>query len=339
MNKLKFLSFFLIGTIFCVAFYSPKITLHKLEYPDYFPKPFYSFENNPLSKEGIILGRRLFYDPILSKDSSISCSSCHLSFTAFTHVDHKLSHGINDSIGTRNSPTLINLAWSNHFMWDGAINHLDFQALAPITHPAEMGEEINHVIQKLNKTNYPSLFYKAFQDSMITGEYLLKAIAQFELTLISCNSKYDSVIQNKTTFTVQEERGYQLFKQNCSSCHTEPLFTNNNFEKNDLPIDTILNDLGRFSITQLPSDSLKFKTPTLRNIEFSYPYMHDGRFKSISEVLDHYNQNYSNKIHLNEKEKVDLTVFLLTLSDKNFLFNKDFSFPRNLFFNKKKDTE
>jgi len=337
----------IIAVIGITMYFPYRPTPVKIKYPESWPKPIYNFDKNPLTQEGIDLGRMLFYDPILSKDSSISCSNCHLSYTAFTHVDHALSHGVNDSIGARNSPALMNLAWHNSFMWDGAVNHLDVQALAPISHPAEMDEDINNIIKKLKgHSTYKESFYKAFQDSTITGEHLLKAISQFELTLISCNSKYDSVMLKTQVFTLQEERGYALFKKDCSSCHAEPFFTNNQIENNGLPIDPILLDLGRYDITKKKTDSLKFKVPTLRNIEFSYPYMHDGRFKSISEVLNHYtnNINLSNtlsnklksKIKLTSNQKVDLTAFLLTLSDKNFLFNNNHTFPINLFFNQKK---
>ncbi|MBL4668694.1 MAG: c-type cytochrome [Flavobacteriales bacterium] len=319
-----------------------------IAYPQSWPKPVYDFNKNPITQEGIDLGRKLFYDPILSKDSSISCSSCHLSYTAFTHVDHALSHGVNDSIGTRNSPSLMNLAWHNSFMWDGAVNHLDVQALAPISHPAEMNENINNVIKKLKNTSgYSNMFYNAFKDSSITGEHLLKAISQFELTLISCNSKYDSVMRKTSTFTLQEENGYQIYQKNCASCHSEPLFTNSQFENNGLFIDSLLNDFGRYNITKNPTDSLKFKVPTLRNIEFSFPYMHDGRFKSLSQVLKHYTSNINTSstlskdlktsIQLTSNEKVDLIVFLLTLTDKHFLFNKKYSFPKELFYPHRKD--
>lgn len=311
----------------------------ELEYPESWPKPLYDFEKSPLSKEGVALGRKLFYDPILSADSSISCSNCHLVYTAFTHVDHQLSHGIGDSIGTRNSPALMNLAWSKHFMWDGAVNHLDVQALAPITHPAEMGETLPNVIVKLQRSSdYPQLFRTVFGDSVITGQHLLKALAQFQLTLVSSHSKYDKFKAREVEFTEQEMRGYELFKGNCASCHKEPLFTNGEFANSGLPMDTTLNDLGRMKITNLASDSLLFKVPTLRNIEFSYPYMHDGRFKTIREVLNHYDSGivHSNTLAieledgmpLSSTEKVDLTTFLLTLTDKEFLFNPDYAFPR-----------
>ena len=318
----------------------PSLTKVGLEYPESWPEPVYDFIKSPLTKEGIALGRKLFYDSILSADSTISCSNCHLSFTAFTHVDHDLSHGIRDSIGTRNSAALMNLAWSKKFMWDGAVNHIDMQALAPITHPAEMGEDLNNVLKKLQRTHtYPSLFQIVFGDSMITGEHLLKALSQFQLTLVSANSKYDKMKRGEVSYSEQEESGYELYKANCNTCHQEPLFTNGEFENTGLQVDSTLNDYGRMLITKNPKDSLLFKVPTLRNIEFSYPYMHDGRFKTLRQVLNHYSEDISssqtlayeleNGIPLTSNEKVDLTAFLLTLTDKEFLFNPEFSFPRN----------
>ncbi len=306
--------------------------------PDNWPKPVYDFSKNPLSKERIELGRTLFYDPILSRNNTISCNSCHSSFTAFAHVDHALSHGIDNKIGTRNAPALTNLAWQKTFMWDGAVNHLEMQPLAPISNASEMDSKIDSVVRKLQRTqNYPVLFYKAFSDSIITGEHALKAISQFMLTLISANSKYDSVMRKQTLFTSQENNGYRLFKQNCSSCHTEPLFTNFQFENNGLPVDTTLRDYGRVIVTKNQDDSLKFKVPTLRNIEFSFPYMHDGRFKHLSDVLKHYTTEIQQSNTLSEKlkrpialtsnEKVDLTAFLLTLTDQEFLHDRRFRDP------------
>lgn len=316
--------------------------------PKNWPKPVYDFSKNPLTKNKINLGRVLFYDPILSKNNTISCASCHSPYSAFTHTDHALSHGIDDNIGNRNSPVLINLAWQNTFMHDGAINHLDVQALAPISNPLEMNENISNIVLKLQASNlYKKLFYKAFKDSLITGEHTLKALSQFMLTLVSSNSKYDSVMRKQSTFTIQEKNGYELFKKHCASCHTEPLFTNNQFENNGLAIDTTLNDVGRYGITKNNYDSLKFKVPTLRNIEFSYPYMHDGRFKKLSQVLNHYTNDIVNSktlakelqnlIILTSNEKVDIVAFLLTLSDKSFLFNSQYSYPKTVFLDKAKD--
>ena len=240
---------------------------HFFNPPDYFPKPVYNFEQPPLDSNKIELGRILFYDPILSKDNTISCASCHSPFNAFAHTDHDLSHGIFDSIGNRNAPALFNLAWQKTFMWDGAINHLDMQALAPISHPSEMSSNINEVIKKLNEYKaYKELFLNAFQDSTISTSKILKALSQFQLTLVSSNTKYDKVKMGKETFTEQEKNGYQLYKNNCASCHSEPFFSNYNFENNGLPIDQTLNDLGRYVITQNENDKRKFKVPSLRNL-------------------------------------------------------------------------
>jgi len=305
--------------------------------PEYFPLPVYDFSKNPLTENKILLGRTLFYEPMLSKNNTISCESCHSPFSAFTHIDHNLSHGIHDSIGTRNSPALMNLAWQKYFMWDGAVNNLDMQALAPISHPAEMGSSINEVVEKLNASEkYRKLFYNAYGDNTATGEKTLKAISQFMLTLVSANSKYDKVMRKESNFTEQEANGYLLFKNNCASCHTEPLFTNGNFENNGLPMDLLLKDIGRMKVTSNKNDSLKFKVPSLRNIEYSYPYMHDGRFKKISEVLNHYTNGIQpsktlatqlkHGIQLSSNEKVDIIAFLLTLSDKEFVFNPKFQY-------------
>lgn len=308
-------------------------------YPKSWPQPNYDYTQHPLNKDIVALGRKLFYDPILSKNNTVSCANCHLSYTAFTHVDHKLSHGIYDSVGTRNSLALVNLAWQKLFMWDGAVNHLEVQALAPISHPAEMGSNINEVLNKLNSSEvYQPIFNDLYQANDITSKQLLVALAQFQLTFISSNSKYDKVQRGEAEFTAQEEKGYKLFAQHCNSCHTEPLFTNHSFASNGILLDSKLKDVGRYKITQNGSDSLKFKVPSLRNIEFSQPYMHDGRFGSLSAVLNHYansidsTNHYSDikyKLNLSHEEQIDIIAFLLTLTDKEFLFNPDLAFPRN----------
>jgi cytochrome c peroxidase len=312
-----------------------------LEYPEYFPEPTYNFDNNPLTISKIALGRALFYDPILSQDSTISCASCHSPYNAFAHTDHDLSHGINDEIGNRNASALFNLAWHESFMWDGAINHLDMQALAPISHAKEMGEDIKNVVRKLqNKAIYPPLFEAAFNDSIITGAKVLKALSQFQISLVSATSKYDEVKKGEAVFTIQETNGYVLFQKNCNSCHTEPLFTNHQFANNGLSVDTTLNDFGKWTITQHSEDSLLFKIPSLRNLSYSYPYMHDGRFRKLNQVLKHYTSGISphptlapelaDSIQLTSNEKVDLIAFLLTLSDKSFIFDKKHQFPREI---------
>ncbi|MFT5620008.1 MAG: cytochrome c peroxidase [Chitinophagales bacterium] len=316
--------------------------------PHDWPETQYDFENNPLTEEKIFLGRVLFYDPKFSRDGMISCASCHSPYNAFTHVDHALSHGVFDSIGTRNSPALMNLAWQASFMWDGAINHLDMQALAPISHPDEMASSISEVVDYLNQTDhYRSLYFQAFQDSAATGELTLKALSQFMLTMVSSSSKYDQVKNDIASFNLQELAGYGLFKTHCNSCHQEPLFSTFKFASNGLPVDTILNDLGRFKITNDSSHLYQFKIPSLRNLAYSFPYMHDGRFKSITEIINHYttekeaNLNLAPElqkpVELTANEKIDLTAFLLTLTDSSFVFNKAFNYPRDFYLNLKKD--
>lgn len=312
---------------------------YKFIYPENWPKPMHNFKYEALLKSKVALGRLLFYDPILSKDSTISCASCHSPYNAFTHIDHNVSHGIYDRIGTRNAPALMNLAWHPTYMWDGAIHHIDVQALAPISHPKEMDESLDNIVKKINKSNwYRGKFFDAFGDSVATGQRILKSLSQFQLTLISSDSKYDSVINKKTNFSEQELKGYLIFKKHCNLCHTEPLFSSYQFASNGLSIDTFYNDLGRFTISKIPKDSFLFKIPSLRNIEYSMPYMHDGRYKSLNQVLNHYNQNNililhgkkMNPIRLNSSEKVELMAFLYTLSDKKFIFNKNYEFPREL---------
>ncbi len=233
----------------------------------------------------------------------------------------------------------MNLAWQSSFMWDGAVNHIEVQPLAPISNPKEMDETIQSVIVKLQNTApYPQLFFRAYGDSVITGERVLLAMAQFQLTLISSNSKYDSVLAGTSAFTVQEEHGYKLFQQNCSSCHKEPLMSNYEFRNNGLTVDTTLNDYGRMTVTHNPKDSLLFKVPTLRNIEYTYPYMHDGRFKTLNQVMNHYtsgivrsstlSRELYKPIELSPNDKIDVIAFLLTLSDRSFIFNRNFAYPR-----------
>ena len=335
--------FIVVFSLFLFAFTCKD---YKEMVPSYFPEPSYNFKKNPLDSNIIKIGQALFYDPILSKDNTISCSSCHSPYNAFAHTDHDLSHGINDSIGTRNAPALFNLAWQSSFMWDGSINHLDMQALAPINHTGEMAETTKNVVEKLNNSSiYPHLFQTAFGTKQITGELMLKAFAQFQLTLVSSNSKYDEVKKGNQKFTSQEKNGYQLFKNNCNTCHQEPLFSTYQFANNGLPIDSTLMDYGKGAITKKSKDSLFFKIPSLRNLSYSYPYMHDGRFNKLKEVINHYTQgidDYSKvsselqqTITLSSNEKVDLIAFLKTLNDKKFVFDKKHQFPKSILLPKK----
>lgn len=306
--------------------------------PPGWPAPLVDFSRQPLDEYKIQLGRALFYDPILSLDSSVSCANCHSPFTAFAHTDHALSHGIGDRIGRRNAPALMNLAWQPRFMWDGAFTDLEQQILFPITHPGEMGEDTIRLEHKLQNIQfYRERFATAYGDSAVTTARMTGAIREFLLTLVSSGSRYDSVQLQQTIFNEQEARGYALFKARCASCHTEPLFSNYGFENNGLAPDTLLRDAGRAGITKRSSDSLKFKVPSLRNIAHTYPYMHDGRFKNLRQVLDHYSGDLhfsptlaevlQNNPILETNEKTDLLAFLLTLTDRKFLFNPAHGYP------------
>lgn len=309
-------------------------------FPPGWPAPTYQFQNNPLSNDGFILGRKLFYDTRLSADNTISCASCHQQFAAFAHAGHNLSHGINGLLGTRNAPGIFNLNWHPNFMWDGGVNHIEVQPLAPIENPVEMAENINNVIAKLNaSTEYKALFKNAFGDDSINSQRIFKSMAQFMGMMYSYNSKYDLHVrgENGGTFTAGEQAGYTLFQQKCASCHTEPLLSDFSFRNNGLQPDAVLQDSGRMHITNDPNDRYKFRVPSLRNIAQTSPYMHDGRFSTLSQVLDHYDHGVyttptldpllSSGIPLTTQQKNDLINFLNTLSDYEFLYDERFKDP------------
>lgn len=303
----------------------------KFSIPAGFPQPVYDFSTNPVSKARFELGRKLFYDPTLSRDGQISCGSCHQQFVAFAHSEHVVSHGVDGLLGTRNAPGLFNLAWHNSFMHDGGVNHLESQPVAPITNPVEMDETLPNIITKLNsRPVYRSMFKEAFGDDSITIQRMSQAYVQFMGLMISADSKYDRYRNGSATFTDQEENGLAIFRSKCASCHTEPLFMDNQFHNNGLPVDPFYNDIGRMHITANPDDSLKFKTPSLRNITLTGPYMHDGRFYTLQECLDHYTNGITPSntldsligptgIALTSQQKSDLLAFLATLTDYTFI--------------------
>ena len=205
--------------------------------PSNFPEPAYHFATNPVTKDGFELGRKLFYDPILSANNTISCGSCHIQTSAFTHHGHTVSHGIFDRQGTRNSPPITNLAWYTSFMWDGGIVDLDLQSVSPITNHLEMDETMANVLTKLRASpQYPALFKKAYGTEDITTANFLKSLSQFMVMCVSSNSKYDSVMRKEggVKFTADEAEGRALVQQKCGSCHKEPLFTDNSFRNNGI---------------------------------------------------------------------------------------------------------
>lgn len=318
------------------AYFRPKPIAFKV--PKGWPRPVYDFSKNPLTEEGFALGKKLFYDGRLSKDGSFSCGTCHQQFGAFNTYDHSLSHGFNNAFTTRNAPGLFNLAWQKDFMWDGGINHLDLQPLAPITAENEMAETLENVITKLKADKeYRKLFKAAFGDETINTQRIGKALSQFMLQLVSSNSKYDKVKRGEASFILPEQLGYQIFLQKCASCHTEPLFTDYSYRNIGLKMDDVLKDPGRMRITNRSEDSLKFKVPSLRNVAMTFPYGHDGRFFSLMSVFEHYRKNmvvsattdplFRNKLALSNYEIGQLTAFLYTLTDSSFLKDPRFAAP------------
>jgi cytochrome c peroxidase len=302
----------LCGVLLSVQKYN---TEHSTAWPAPFQKP-----SKYTSSAGFELGRALFYNPILSADSSISCASCHLSYTAFAHVDHPTSHGIANRIGKRNAPGLFNLAWRSNFHWDGGVLNLSGQAINPLTHPDEMGESLAHVLEKLNaQAIYKQYFKRVYKQKKIQTWMLLDALQQFTIALVSNNSLYDRVQKMESTFTPQQASGFQLFQNYCNRCHEAPLFFSNSFEYNGI---SNSNDLGRYEITGIPADKNLFRVPSLRNITHTFPYMHDGRFKTLKAVLQH----YSKQFNLDENAQKDLIAFLKTLTDTSFIFNPEFQF-------------
>ncbi len=307
--------------------------------PAGFPAHVYDFVANPVTQEGFDLGRKLFYDGKLSKDGNFPCASCHQQFAAFATFEHDFSHGFNNQFTTRNAPGLFNLAWHSTFHWDGGINHLEVQPLAPITAPNEMAEDVNVVIEKLKEDDkYKTMFRAAYGTEEINSQRMLKALAQFMIMMTSGNSKYDKMKRGEATFNAAEQAGYQTFQTKCASCHKEPLFSDFSFRNNGLALNPYLKDYGKMRITNQRADSLKFKVPSLRNVYETFPYMHDGRLWNLTQVLDHYStgiENSStldpllqNKIPLTATEKFNLIYFLGTLSDSTFMKDKRFEQPK-----------
>jgi cytochrome c peroxidase len=309
-----------------------------LPVPPGWPVPRYDFRANPLTREGFLLGRKLFYDERLSKDSTISCASCHQQFSAFATFEHSLSHGVDNTLTTRNAPALQNLAWQKTYMWDGGIGHLDLQPQAPLTATNEMGETLAGVLFKLRRdTAYRRMFRTAFGDTSVSIQRMDRALSQFLVMLVSADSKYDRVIRGKDSFLLPEKLGYAIFQQKCGACHQEPLFTDLSYRNTGMPLDNTLNDYGRMKVTGDKRDSLKFRVPSLRNVAITHPYGHDGRFFSLLNVFEHYRKNMvvtpltdsalQHRIPLSNFEIGQLTAFLYTLTDTPFLKNPLFAPP------------
>lgn len=301
--------------------------------------------DNPLTEEGIALGKKLFFDPILSANNTQACASCHLPENSFTDPN-RFSVGIDGSVGTRNSMPLFNVAWNYNgkFFWDGRAGSLEDQIFGPVTNPIEMANTWPNAVASLqDDTEYPELFEAAFGTQTIDSVKVSRAIAQFIRTMISSNSKFDRHLMGEATLTEAEQRGLNIFldenRGDCFHCHgnpVNPLWTDNIFHNNGL--DEFFVDKGLFNATGDPRDEGLFKTPSLRNLAYTAPYMHDGRFATLDEVIDHYSEGlvYSETIsplmknvaeggvQLTDQEKADLKAFLLSLSDPSFINNPDF---------------
>ena len=299
--------------------------------------------DNPLTVEGVALGRALFHDARLSRNGQVSCASCHQRERAFADAAKRFSAGVDGQLGDRNSMPLFNLAWHDAFFWDGRVERLRDQALAPIVHAKEMASSLDDVVRQLGGLKeYRERFREAFGDEQVSPARIGLAIEQFLLTLISQNSRFDRAARGEIPLTAEERRGLELFVTehdpdrglrgaDCFHCHGGNLFTNHRFADNGLGLDP--QDAGRARATGKVSDRGKFKTPSLRNVAVTGPYMHDGRFATLMEVVEHYNSGVKRTpnldpnlakhpvagLGLNEEDRRALVAFLRTLTDMTFV--------------------
>ena len=351
------LLFILLGLIVVSSCGKDKVgykpTPYQLNIPSHFPEMNIPADN-PMTVEGVELGRFLFYEKRLSGNDQMSCGTCHTPYTSFSD-SAKYSTGIDGIKGTRNAMALINLGWDSFFFWDGRATSLEEQILEPVPNPIEMHLSWKEAISKLKKdTYYRNQFYKAFGVEDFDSTHAAKAIAQFIRTMISGSSKFDVMykIENNKLLSASEQAisieaeewaGYDLFKSlngaDCFHCHNGPLMRVAKFSNNGLDFSFL--DLGRGAITNNPNDHGKFKVPTLRNIALSAPYMHDGRFSTLDEVIEHYSSGihtsptidplieFSSQggVQLDAQEKYLLKRFLMTLTDNTFINNPDFQDP------------
>jgi cytochrome c peroxidase len=304
-----------------------------LEKPAHFPE-FTSPKNNQLTESRIELGKILFYETAISVDSSISCATCHLQHLGFTDGKQK-SVGIQNRVGMRNAPALINLAYDEFFFRDGGVTSLETQAMSPINNELEMDFDIHLAAARLAESDfYQRLAMESYGREM-SAFVLVRALAAFQRTLISGNSLFDAYFYegDETALSESQKKGKAIFfgKSNCSNCHNGFNLTNFGFENNGLYENC--RDKGRLRITLQAEDEGKFKVPTLRNVEKTAPYMHDGSLPTLAAVIEHYNNggknhvnqsNFIKPLNLTEQEKVDLVNFLHALTDEEFLTNPSF---------------
>lgn len=311
-------------------------------------------EDNPLTIQGVKLGRMIFYEPMLSKDGSQSCASCHRQPDGFSDTA-QFSIGVEGMFGGRQAMPIFNMAWhSNEFFWDGRAHLLRDQSLMPIQDPLEMNETLDNVVAKLSASQtYKDQFTRAFGTETINPERISLAMEQFMNSIVSYNSKYDQYLAGEAELTESEDRGRILFETeynpffpdesgaDCAHCHGGANFENDDYMNNGLDADADITDFGRENATEDPADRGKFKVPSLRNVAVTAPYMHDGRFQTLEQVVNHYNEEIKESstvdpailntmdtgLFLTEEDKEDLVNFLHTLTDYDYLNNPDYSSP------------
>jgi cytochrome c peroxidase len=320
---------------------APNATPYRLTISQFAPQPDLP-RDNPLTGEGVALGSRLFFDRRLSADNSQSCAACHHPREAFTEP-RRFSRGIDGNIGTRNAMPLLNLAWKSSFFWDGRAATLREQVLQPIQNPIEMHESLVNAVAKIAADrDYHRLFANAFGSPEITSDKIARALEQFLLVQVSFDSKFDRVMNDTAKFTDEEQHGFVLFNTeydpyhgqygaDCFHCHGGPMLQSQNFANNGL--DSAFRDLGRYKVTNRAGDEGKFAVPSLRNVAVTAPYMHDGRFRTLEEVVEHYCTGMKRSptldpnlakhpdggVPLSAADKKALVAFLKTLTDEKYL--------------------
>lgn len=303
--------------------------------PAHFPPPVYRYSQNPPNEAGFQLGRRLFYEAILSRDSSLSCGSCHAQVHAFADHNVALSRGVDGRLGKRNSPGLANLIWYPHFNWDGGINHLEIQPLAPLLEPAEMDLALSQALQRLREhPHYPALFKAAFGQEEINSQKFFFALAQFMGALISDQSAYDQYLRGEKELSPLAQEGMVIFDRDCASCHVGPLQSDFSFRVNGLS--SAGEDQGRYGITGRPEDKGAFRVPSLRNVALTAPYLHDGSMANLEQLIEAYSSGIRQEPGLDPLlppggfgyqagEKEALLAFLRSLTDWEFVGDHRFS--------------
>ncbi len=299
-----------------------------INYPSYIQTP----NQISLEKRKVSLGKQLFFDKNLSKNNQVSCSSCHLNQFAFGENVALSKKGVSGKSLKRNSPVIFNMAWHNNFFWDGGAKDLSSQVFGPLLSPDEMGADLKEIENYLKQNKNYNTAFKEIYSSGVRIANLADAIAEYELSITSFNSKYDKVKSGEASFSDEEQKGFQLYLSNCSSCHTEGLFSDYKHHNNGLDsifadaLDIEAEERGRNRITNKTEDLQAYKTATLRNITLSAPYMHDGRFQNLEEVINHYSNGIkpssslsshipNNSFGFSKKEKTNIITFLKTLDD------------------------